>query len=48
MGGSVKKNYLYNLIYQVTAVILPLITMPYVSRVLDADGIVKSVLDIQK
>lgn len=39
MGGSVKKNYLYNLIYQVTAVILPLITMPYVSRVLDADGI---------
>ena len=31
---SVKKNYLYNLIYQVLTLILPLITTPYISRVL--------------
>lgn len=39
MGGSVRKNYLYNLIYQVTAVILPLITMPYVARRLGVEGV---------
>lgn len=39
MGGSVRKNYLYNLIYQVTAVILPLITMPYVARRLGVQGV---------
>lgn len=31
---SVKKNYLYNLIYQVLTLILPLITTPYISRTL--------------
>lgn len=31
---SVKKNYLYNLIYQVLTLVLPLITTPYISRVL--------------
>lgn len=36
---SIKVNFLYNMIYQVTLMILPLITMPYVSRVLGADGI---------
>ena len=41
MGGkkSVKKNYIYNSIYQVLTLLTPLITMPYVSRVLRADGI---------
>ena len=34
-----KVNFLYNMVYQVTLMILPLITMPYVSRVLGADGI---------
>lgn len=34
-----KKNFLYNVIYQILILILPLITMPYVSRVLGADGI---------
>ena len=34
MARSVKANYLYNLIYQITAILLPLITMPYVARVL--------------
>lgn len=32
-------NYIYNLVYQVLMLILPLITAPYVSRVLGADGI---------
>lgn len=31
------KNYLYNLSYQIIAIILPLITIPYVSRILGAD-----------
>lgn len=34
-----KVNFLYNMVYQVALMILPLITMPYVSRVLGADGI---------
>ena len=39
MTMSVKKNYLYNLLYQMTSVLLPVLTIPYVSRVLSADGI---------
>ena len=39
MARSVKANYLYNLIYQITAILLPLITMPYVSRVLGPQGV---------
>ena len=36
---SIVKNYLYNLTYQILTLILPLITTPYVSRVLGAEGI---------
>lgn len=36
---SVVKNYIFNASYQVLALIVPLITTPYVSRVLLADGI---------
>lgn len=36
---SIKKNYLYNLIYQVFLLLTPLVTTPYISRVLGADGI---------
>ena len=36
---SVKKNYFYNLIYQLLTLILPLITTPYISRVLGAEKI---------
>lgn len=39
MGKSVKKNYIYNLIYQVLTLLLPLVTTPYLSRILQADGI---------
>ena len=39
MAKSIKKNYIFNLIYQVILVVTPLITIPYLSRVLNADGI---------
>lgn len=37
--GSVIKNYIYNLTYQILVLILPLITTPYVSRVLGVENI---------
>ncbi|MGH4119455.1 flippase [Clostridium sp.] len=36
---KVIKNYLYNLTYQILTIILPIITIPYVSRVFGADGL---------
>ena len=36
---SVKKNYLYNVTYQILTMLAPLITTPYVSRVLGAENI---------
>ena len=39
MKKSITKNYIYNLIYQVVVLILPLITAPYISRVLGAENI---------
>ena len=33
---SVKKNYIYNLAYQMLAVIIPLMIQPYIARVLGA------------
>lgn len=39
MKKSIRVNYIYNMIYQILIMILPVITMPYVSRVLGADGI---------
>lgn len=39
MKKSIAKNYLYNLSYQILVMILPLITTPYVSRVLGANNI---------
>lgn len=36
---SVVKNYIYNMSYQLLAIILPLITTPYISRVLGAEAI---------
>ena len=32
--ASVKKNYLYNLISQMLTILLPVVTMPYITRVL--------------
>ncbi len=39
MENKVAKNFLYNLIYQVVVLIIPLITAPYLARTLGADGI---------
>lgn len=36
---SVKKNLMYNSIYQISAIIIPLIVTPYLSRVLGAEGL---------
>ena len=37
--GKLKSNILYNLTYQILNILLPLLTMPYLSRVLGVDGI---------
>lgn len=37
--NSVAKNYIFNLFYQIVVVIVPLITTPYISRVIGAEGI---------
>lgn len=36
---SLKKNYLYSIVYQLLALIIPFLTVPYVSRVLGADQV---------
>ena len=36
---SITKNYIYNMVYQVLILLLPLVTTPYLSRVLGAEGI---------
>lgn len=36
---SIKKNFIYNTIYQILMIIIPIITVPYTSRVLGAEGI---------
>lgn len=36
---SIRKNYIYNVTYQLLVLITPLITTPYVSRTLGAAGI---------
>lgn len=36
---SVKKNFIYNSVYQILILLVPLITTPYISRVLSPEGI---------
>lgn len=36
---SIKKNYIYNVSYQILLLLTPLITAPYLSRVLEPDGV---------
>lgn len=36
---SVGKNYIYNIIYQIFTLLIPLITTPYVAKILSVDGI---------
>lgn len=37
--NSITKNFIYNVAYQLMLIILPLITTPYISRVLGSEGI---------
>ena len=39
MAKSIKKNYIYNMFFEVLKIIVPLITTPYLSRVLGAEKI---------
>lgn len=39
MAKSIKRNYIYNLIQQLLSLLAPLITTPYISRVIGAEGI---------
>ena len=39
MKSNLKKNFVYNITYQILVLLIPLITMPYVSRVLGAEGV---------
>lgn len=39
MENNIKENYILNTAYQILILIVPLITTPYVSRVLGADGV---------
>ncbi len=36
---DIRNNYIYRLIYEIMSVALPVITLPYISRVLGADGV---------
>ncbi len=35
--SNIKKNYIYNVLYQILIIILPLITAPYISRIIGAE-----------
>lgn len=37
--NKLAKNYIYNLLYQIFVIIVPLITMPYLARVLHSDNL---------
>lgn len=37
--NSIKKNFIYNSVYQILIIVIPLITTPYISRVLGPAGI---------
>lgn len=37
--SSITKNYIYNVVYQIIVIILPIITTPYISRALGAEAV---------
>lgn len=39
MAGSIRKNYIYNVAYQILVLLTPLIVTPYISRVMGAAGV---------
>lgn len=36
---SIKKNFIYNMVYQIIIIIIPLITTPYISRIIGPEGV---------
>lgn len=38
MGNNIRKNYIYNVSFQIFSLLTPLITAPYISRVLGPEG----------
>ena len=38
MGSNIKRNYIYNVSFQIFSLLTPLITAPYISRVLGPEG----------
>ncbi len=38
-NNNVKSNFIFNAIYQLTNILVPLVTLPYLSRVLHAEGL---------
>ena len=39
MSKSIKKNYIYNVFYNIVTLIIPIVTAPYISRVLTPSGV---------
>lgn len=39
MSKSIAKNFMYNLLFQIVTLFMPLITVPYVSRILGKEGV---------
>ncbi|MBS6396167.1 MAG: flippase [Clostridiales bacterium] len=39
MGKSLKKNFIFNILYEILILVVPLVTAPYVARVLGAESI---------
>lgn len=39
MAQTIKRNFFYNLLLQVSKVLFPLVTAPYIARVLDPEGV---------
>lgn len=37
--NSIKKNFIYNALFQLSGIIIPVITLPYLTRVLHAEGL---------
>ena len=37
--GKIVKNYVYNVAYQILVLIVPIVTAPYLARVLGADNL---------
>ncbi len=39
MDSKILKNYFFNALYQITCILVPIVTLPYLSRTLESDGL---------